>query len=193
MERPKLIYKNCWQRISNRSFSSLYLCRCGNTFISTINDIKKGRRKGCGCFNRTHGMTGTSEFNAWRSMKSRCYDVSKKEFKDYGGRGIKVCDKWLVSFNHFLDDMGKKPGDNYSLDRINNNKDYAPENCRWASKREQTNNRRNTCFIEYKGKRLPLTEWAKILGIDYRTLVSRFRYGWSVDKAFNRPVQKREF
>lgn len=128
------------------------LCECGNESITTTGRLKSGMTKSCGCLrvqmiskrNRekiTHRMTGSSEWIAWSNIKARCYNVNHDAYSLYGGRGIKVCKRWLSSFENFIEDMGKKPGPKYSIDRINSNGDYKPSNCRWATAQEQIRNR----------------------------------------------------
>jgi hypothetical protein len=141
-----------------------------------------------------HGLTFLKngerrpEWRVWRGMRERCGSRSKKsDFKYYRGRGIKICKRWN-NFKLFFMDMGKRPGKNYSIERINNNKGYTPKNCRWASHREQANNRRNTRKVTFNGQTLPLSNWARKLKIKYVTLWSRiFREGWSVEKTLTTP------
>lgn len=131
----------------------------------------------------------TQEFRAWRQMRSRCYDSNMNGYENYGGRGISVCDRWIDSFENFLADMGRKPSPKHSLDRINNDGNYEPSNCRWASKLEQDNNRRTNRFLELNGKRMTLAQWARSLNINVVSLSSRLRKGWSVEKALTTPIR----
>lgn len=137
-----------------------YLCKCdcGNETKVTINHLKS-HTKSCGCLNneqriKTHTTHGegnknkTVEYICWGDMKRRCSSPKIKQWKDYGGRGIKVCDRWLNSYENFLQDMGRKPKQEYSLDRINNDGNYEPNNCRWATPSEQVNNRRKKMLNE---------------------------------------------
>jgi hypothetical protein len=128
----------------------LFQCDCGNQVIAKTIGIMIGRKKSCGCLFRdvvhkscvTHGMKKTAEYNTWRAMRSRCNNPNRPEYKNYGGRGISVCSEWNESFERFFSDMGKKPSANHSLERINNDLGYFKENCKWATAKEQANNRR---------------------------------------------------
>lgn len=115
------------------------------------------------------------EYRIWKAMKSRCYAPSCKDIGYYQKDNIKVCDRWLHSFENFLEDMGKMPADNYSIERIDNSKDYCPENCKWILVTEQPKNRRNVLIYTYEGKTMILKDWARYLGMNYYTLYSRVR------------------
>lgn len=125
-------------------------CICGNIKVIRTNDLKTGKTRSCGCLalrTRTkHGATKNGrtipEYTCWLDMKKRCYSKNDRSYKWYGKRGIKVCKKWLRSFKYFIDDVGYRPTNKYSLDRINNNGDYRPKNCRWATQLTQSNNKR---------------------------------------------------
>lgn len=121
-------------------------CDCGSP-IKTVpaKYLQSGNIKSCGCGEHPikHGGCGTPEYEAWKGMKSRCYNENKKQFKDWGGRGIIVCDRWIDSFENFLEDMGKMPGPRYSLERIDNNGNYEPSNCEWIHVTEQARNKTN--------------------------------------------------
>ncbi len=116
-----------------------------------------------------HGHTRTkkhsTEYMCWGTMKKRCVNPNTKRYSDYGGRGIKVCDRWLNSFQNFFDDMGRRPSPNHSLDRINNDGDYEPTNCAWRTRHEQGSNKRNNRWIEVNGERRTMAQWATLLNI----------------------------
>lgn len=142
------------------------VCDCGNTKIADSGNLKRGCIRSCGCLRvenatRTieinsnpskHDMTGSPEYRSWQSMKKRCYSPNDKYYHVYGGKGVKVCDRWLQGFNNFIQDMGLKPSTGHSLDRYpDNTGDYGPENCRWATMKQQQNNRTNNHILEHDG------------------------------------------
>lgn len=129
-------------------------------------------------------------YHSWIGMKGRCYNKNDKAYRNYGGRGIKVCDRWLgkEGFNNFLNDMGEKPSSKHSLDRIDTNGDYCPENCRWATWEQQENNRRINVFYEYNGKKLTLPQWSKEIGISYYTLLGRRKRGLMPPELFSKTM-----
>ncbi len=134
-----------------------------------------------------HGMRNTPEYRSWTHMRDRCYRETDKRYKNYGGRGISVCDRWRKSFTAFYEDMGKRPTDKHSIDRIDNNGNYEPNNCRWATKQEQADNRSNGYRFTYGGKTLTIRQWSNESGIAYDTLRQRLlRYKWSIEKALER-------
>jgi len=138
--------------------------------------------------NARHGMCDTSTYTVWDRMKSRCLREQDKDYKRYGARGISVCDRWML-FDNFLADMGVRP-DGLQLDRINNDGNYSPENCRWVTPRQNTNNRRSSRFLEFKGKRQTIVEWAREMGICSKALMHRLKVGWSIEDALTKPVIK---
>lgn len=148
------------------------VCDCGTVGVYRVSNLKSGKVKSCGCYRRewaankarTHGLTGTPEWGVWAAMKRRCQNPNTKDYALYGGRGIKVCDAWQ-KFSGFLRDMGNRPSDSHTLERIDYNGDYCPENCRWATQKEQQNNRRSNAFFESAGERLTLQQWAERLGV----------------------------
>ena len=124
----------------------------------------------------------SSEWRIWSAMRARCLNKNFHAYSDYGGRGIKICEEW-ENFEVFLKDMGKRPSKNHSLDRKDNDGDYTPDNCKWATPYEQQNNTRKTTFVTYKGKRMSLSDACKLAGIPKNTVKSRIRLGWSEQKA----------
>lgn len=136
---------------------------------------------------RSHGLSHTKTHRAWGLMKNRCSNVRDRYYSDYGGRGIKVCERWL-KFENFLADMGLSPAGT-SIDRIDNNRGYEPGNCRWATAVEQARNKRTTRFATLDGQTLPITEWCERIGIKYWTVMCRINMrGWSVEEALTTPL-----
>lgn len=157
-----------------------FKCVCGNEFIGRLVEIKSGRHLGCGCRAKTHGLAGadakghrTKEYNTWLNIKKRCYNKNNPKYADYGGRGIRVCDRWLNNYPNFLSDIGDAPSNLHSIDRIDNGKDYNPINCRWATPKEQARNRRKNLLLSYNGETLCLSEWAERIKIDQKVLRKR--------------------
>lgn len=140
-----------------------------------------------------HGMTGTRIHNIWRGMKIRCYDENRPDYQHYGGRGIRMCEEWRTSFNNFYT-WAKHNGyqDNLTIDRINVDESYSPENCRWATLQVQENNRTNNKIIAFNGQSHTQAEWSQIIGIDQKTISARIvRYGWSIERALTTPKRRR--
>ena len=154
------------------------ICICGKVNKLKTQELKKNLS--CGCkkkyeYKKTHGLSRTSEYKSWQSMKERCYNKNNAGYKDYGGRGIKVCNEWLNNFECFLNDIGKKPFKEYTIERIDVNKDYCKSNCIWADKKKQANNRRSNYLLTYNGITKTRTEWADMIGVNVRTIASRCR------------------
>lgn len=146
--------------------------------------------------NVTHGKRGTRLYTVWNNMRERCRNPQNREYVRYGGRGIKVCDEWKNDFRAFYDWAMSSgydetaPRGKCTLDRIDNDGNYEPTNCRWATAKDQANNTRRTRFIEFNGERHSVTEWARRLGINQSTLSMRInKYGWSVEKALKTEVR----
>lgn len=157
-------------------------------------NLQKGNSTSCGCQRREasfkHGMSKTTIFRVWLSMKQRCENPNDASFVNYGGRGIKVCERWH-EFSNFIADMGMRPS-GYEIDRKDNNGDYEPKNCRWISKRENLNNKRSNHMLTWGNETLPITTWAERLGVPARTLFNRLGRGWPVDKAMTYPKHARK-
>jgi hypothetical protein len=162
-------------------------CDCGNTVALYSHLLTSGHTKSCGCLYREgsraralkHGRRHSPEYNSWANMLSRCTNVNNPVFAHYGGRGIAVCDEWRTSFEEFFADMGPKPTPAHSLERIDVDRNYEPTNCRWATRKEQNENKRNSLFLVFRGERLVIAQVAKQLDID-RTTLTRYmrRNGW---------------
>ena len=139
--------------------------------------------------NYSHGMSKTPEYQAWADMKHRCFNPNHKSYSDYGGRGIAVCDRWKNSVENFFLDMGSRPTAKHSLDRIDNNTDYSPENCKWSTKAEQQNNRRSNHLITIGCVTLNIAQWTKEMGFTEKVILMRLKLGWSEFAAVMTPVR----
>ena len=154
-------------------------CKCGNDVVAKQKILVSKNKKSCGCLGwnvNTHALTHSSEYEAWHHMKSRCNKPSEKSYMNYGGRGIKVCDRWQDEkrgFVNFIEDIGMKPSKEYTLDRIDNNGNYEPSNCRWATRKEQARNTRQNKYITHAGKTLVVAEWAEYLNT-YRQRIESY-------------------
>jgi|SRR6185312_6004164 len=189
---------------SSRNIKWLCKCDCGNYKNIKGADLLSGNTNSCGCFkientkrvNSTHGQSRrngqrTAEYRAYYALKNRCYNKKCKSYPDYGGRGIKVCDRWLNSFENFFEDMGKKPSANHSIDRINVNGNYEKYNCRWATRKQQANNVRNNILVTYKNKTQSLSVWCDELNLKYPRTKARLKLGWSIEDSFTLEKQKK--
>lgn len=176
-------------------------CSCGNVCIKTTANLIRHARS-CGCLKREtaghqslihgHARSGavSPEHCVWRRAIGRCTNPSNRAYRNYGGRGITVDERWLGDdgFVHFLHDMGPRPGPDYSLDRINNDGPYAPGNCRWATRKQQARNVRSNHLLEYKGETAPLSELAERCHLGCETVRRRLLAGWTVEAALETPV-----
>lgn len=170
------------------------LCDCGNALTVTTGELRRGDTKSCGCFhiqratesNVTHGRRYSKEHSIWTSMKTRCFNPRNKHFKFYGKLGVTVCERWL-DFAKFFEDMGECP-QGLTLERNDPTGDYSPENCRWATASEQACNKRNSIWLDFGGRYLPLKLWAERLQICYGTLYTRFKEGWDVERILTKPI-----
>jgi len=181
---------------SNCGRKVLCVCKCGNVGAHSLWGILNGGTKSCGCYSRekaaikgkmqltTHGLSYTSEYQAWIRIKFRCYNEKYSGYMEYGGRGIRVCDRWLNSFENFYADMGKKPTSNHSIDRINVDGNYEPSNCRWATRKEQQRNKTNNVLFTYKGETKCIAEWSEITGLSFNLIQSRINGNWAEDIIF---------
>jgi len=180
-------------KASNKNMLWKCSCECGNSSVVASSNLVRGVTRSCGCLkaerereaNIKHGQYGTGAHKSWMSMRQRCLNHRCPAFKNYGGRGIKICARW-ESFENFFADMGHRP-DGMELDRINVDGDYEPGNCRWATTLQQGRNQRKTRFATINGVTKPVTEWAQEFGINIRSVNSRLSYGWSIEKALTTP------
>mgnify|MGYP001200354477 CR=1 FL=1 len=170
-------------------------CSCGNAISVSGNSLKSGNTKSCGCLNldslkgRATGYTGERVYRIWQAMLNRCRNPNQPNYANYGGRGIKVCERWL-SIKNFVDDMGRPNGDQ-SIDRIDNDGNYEPGNCRWASREEQSRNKSSNRILTLDGKSMTLIEWAEKLGIEQSSLRERLEK-WTLRKALTTPKTNRK-
>ena len=168
-------------------------CDCGKETVVASQKLKNGRTKSCGCYSKDratkHGKQNTRIYKIWRCMKSRCSNPRFTAYERYGGRGIKVCEEWRNSFEAFYEwAMAHGYSNELTIDRIDNDGDYRPENCRWITMKEQSNNTSANHIIEYNGETHTISEWSDILHISKKTLANRIDRGWEVDRAFTEPV-----
>jgi hypothetical protein len=194
------------KRVGNNKYGSsrwLCLCNCGKETIVLGNSLTSSTTQSCGCLRREesaerakikikHGHSRKRKlsgiYTTWQNMTQRCINSNRKDYCLYGGRGIKVCKRWL-EFENFLKDMpGWKSG--LTLERTDRNGNYCPENCNWATRKEQARNRRTNRLITCFGKTQSLIEWSEETGIPYTTLRNRFHYGWTAEEALTIPVKR---
>ena len=179
-------------RSANKSILVRCRCDCGVVKVVRLCALQRSEIKSCGCFRRefsasqktglTHGMSHSGTYGSWAAMKYRCGNANHVAYKEYGGRGISVCARWLESFENFLEDLGDRPV-GFTLDRINADGNYEPGNCRWAPPKIQGNNRRSNRMLRCNGMLLTLSEWSEVTGIKRTTIRERLRRGWNLERA----------
>lgn len=190
-----------------------FACDCGAEALLVASRVARGSAKSCGCLTKEAaqriGRSGvglakrwakdadrpaavhkTPGYRAWQQMRQRCCNPNQIGFERYGGRGITVCERWNSSFADFIADVGQRPSPDHSIERKDNDGNYEPGNCVWATMREQNNNRRNTIYLTHAGRTLPLAEWAREVGIGYTTLKERLVHGWSAERALTETVRR---
>ncbi len=173
-------------------------CVCGTLAHVSGPDLIGGHTQSCGCLQRErayavnyqHGRSHTPEHSIWIKMIERCEQPRATGYRHYGGRGIRVCERWRESFTNFLADMGPRPTPKHSIDRIDVNGHYEPGNVRWATQREQMNNTRSNRVLDWNGEQLTMTQWAERMNLRPGTLGFRIRSGWSVDRALTTPADQ---
>lgn len=183
---------------SNKHRAKMWMCRCdcGTERIVSANSLKNGASKSCGCYhsdimkdvghkaNTTHGMSETRLYAIYKHMLNRCYNVNDISYKNYGQRGVIMCDEWKESFESFMNwALANGYKDNLSIDRINVESNYSPSNCRWSTEKEQANNRRSNRNYTYNGETHNITEWAEIYNMNYKKLWKRLNTGWTIERA----------
>lgn len=190
-----------------KSGHSFFCCECDCGAATTVRKdaLVNGKTTSCGCKSADssrerftkHGMNQTAEYRAWQQMKERCNNPRKPRFADYGGRGIRVCERWSGQhgFANFIADMGRKPHPDLSIERINNDGNYEPGNCKWATRIEQRNNQRKAKPkkpIVYQGESKTLSDWAKHFGLTYAIVLHRLHSGWDLDDVFGPRIRQRK-
>ena len=163
------------------------ICECGTTKTIRGEHLKNGKIKSCGCKTSnllsSHGKSKSSAYNVWQNMKDRCHNKNNAHFSNYGGRGIFVCDSWLNSFENFFADMGE-PEKGMTIDRINNDKGYSKENCKWSSRKDQVCNRRNNINLTHKGQTKCLKDWCREFNKPYGTAMYHYKKGKNFAEIF---------
>lgn len=190
------------KRVENNKWGQAqWLCKCNCkkqvTIIVSTSKLKSGHTQSCGCLweeaveesRITHNLSKEPIYYVWNTMKARCYNPKNKSYKDYGGRGIKVCEEWKNNFKDFYSwAISKNYSKGLTIDRINVNGDYCPENCKLSTQKEQGNNKRNNHYLEFNNQSHTISEWADITGLKRDTLKRRIYLGWSVERALTTPV-----
>lgn len=175
---------------------AVFECKCGNRLVMRVETVKSSENVACGCklIARAkqgipkHGMSSSKVYRRWAGMIQRCTNANSKNYKRYGARGITVCDEWKMSFAAFLDDMGQMPFHNAQIDRIDPHGGYCRENCRWVTHKQNQRNRKSHALVEYQGRKMPVAEFAELIGVRDSTVRSRMHAGWSVEQIAGIPV-----
>jgi len=184
------------ERHPRNHIMALCRCDCGSDAKVIWTQLRSSNTRSCGCLqldamknrrNPCSRRTHPAEFRVWSAMRTRCTNPRQKHYQRYGGRGIAVCERWN-SFENFLADMGPKPSAEHSIDRIDNDGNYCPENCRWATGSEQARNKRGNTVLTHDGKTLCAVEWAEITGISAWNIRNRIHLGWTAERALTTPL-----
>lgn len=163
------------------------VCDCGNVVNVVCSNLKNGHSTSCGCYKKicsiTHNETKTRLHRIWAGIKARCYNTNIAQYKNWGGRGITVCEEWKDSYETFRDwALANGYQENLTIDRINNDKGYSPDNCRWATQKQQSNNKRNNTLITFNNETHTISEWAEIIGVKSRTIQRRLVKNMPIEK-----------
>lgn len=195
------VIKRAESRISKTGqHKTMFLCKCdcGNEICVSSSNLKSGYVKSCGCYqqecriknNTSHGMSKTRLYKIWKGIKRRCINKNYAQFQYYGGRGITICDEWENNYLNFYNWAINNGYDDYlSIDRIDLNRNYEPNNCRWVDKFKQANNKRNNHYITYNGETHTIAEWGNLSFLTPKQIQKRLRLGWDVQKIFTTPIR----
>jgi len=190
----RLIAKAPIEKTRHGQIKWLCICRCGSETSVKASSLLCGAIKSCGCLlseivskrmtraMTTHGKSSTSEYTSWVSLLSRCRNKNCSDYTRYGGRGIRVSARWN-KFENFLLDMGEKPSELHTIDRIDVEGGYCKRNCRWATREQQAQNRRSSRMVSFKGNEMCVSQWARKSGVNENTLRGRLKRGWSIERA----------
>lgn len=174
----------------NTGRKGIFKCKCGNEFTTLIASVKSKNTSTCGCNRNSrhknredyHGMSNTDEYHIWIGIKKRCYNTNAHAYKNYGDRGIFMSEEWRNDFMAFYRDMGDRPSNKHSIERVKNDLGYSKDNCKWATSAEQSNNTRTNVFLELNGENLTVAQWSVKLGISRNNLYNRINLGWTVEE-----------
>lgn len=186
----------------SRPIKWICVCSCGKEKAVRSSNLVSGSTASCGCKvydnrgkrpdlsernrrNAKYNKSSNRTLRTWKAMKSRCLNENDKDYKNYGGRGITICDRWISFFN-FLEDMGERPH-GMTIDRIDTNGDYTPDNCRWATPKTQANNTRYNYYVEHNGEVKTVRQWSEQSAVEYKTLLYRISSGWNFEEAMKTP------
>lgn len=193
----RLVVRNFDHYANNGNSAWNCECECGKTVVVISSNLVSGRTVSCGCYyreirnktNLKHGKASSRIYRVWRGILDRCDNPHNTQWSNYGGRGISVSLRWR-DFQNFWDDMGDAPP-GATIDRIDNNGNYEPDNCRWATPKEQSRNKRNNTYLEFLGRRMVIADWAKEIGVSDQMLRQRLNNGWTTEEALATPKHQR--
>lgn len=197
--RLTVVHRGNSHRLPCGQVQTMWICMCDCGNLTTVNtgNLRTGKVVSCGCYNKEkshisypkHGKSRDRIYGIWAGIKKRCNLSSNPSYQYYGGRGITICDEWNSNFTLFYEwAIAHGYQDGLSIDRINQDGNYEPNNCRWVSMKKQENNRRNNILLTFEGETHTLSEWAEIKGIKYTTLNHRIKNGWTVERALTEKV-----